>query len=243
MEVNNPGDDAMRGFASILLLGSLAGACGGGDDVPLSRLGVEMGEAVCSKMAECCTMAELEEELLGASNQQECEAFYAGFLGQLLVPVLEDSVAAGRLAYDAAAMRACLDAYLAVACAELRAAIATGPASACDAAFTGRVAEGDACASDVDCVSRLCAGDSMDFEGNVTMGVCARVPGDGDACVDGDCGAGLHCSSSVDGQTCAPTLADGAACRFDDDCTSGSCNEGADGAPSTCGASMTCDGV
>lgn len=188
-------------------------------------------------------MAELEEELLGASNQQECEAFYAGFIGQLLIPVLEDSVADGRLVYDGGQMRTCLDALAAIECSELRATLESGPAGSCDDPFTGQVAIGGVCANDVDCVSKLCDGDQVDFEGNVTTGVCAQMPSNGQACVDNTCGDGLFCDNTGGSPRCQPKLADGSGCSSDDDCTSGSCNGASGGQGGTCGASMTCDGL
>lgn len=236
----------MRNLVSIGFVCSLVGsACdgGGGDAVPLGSLGTEMGATMCAKMVECCTMAELEEELLGASNQQECEAFYAGFIGQLLIPVLEDSVADGRLVYDGDQMRTCLDAIAAIECSELRATLESGPSGTCDNPFTGQVAMGGACANDLDCVSAFCNGDQVDFEGNVTMGVCAQMPSNGQACVDNTCGDGLFCDYTGGSPTCRPTLADGSGCSSDDDCTSGSCNGASGGQSGTCGASMTCDGL
>lgn len=236
----------MRNLVSLGFVCCLVGsACGGGGDdaVALAELDTEMGATMCAKMVECCTTAELEEELLGASNQQECEAFYAGFIGQLLIPVLEDSVAAGRLVYDGEQMRTCLDALAAIECADLRAALESGPAGSCEDPFTGQVAIGGMCANDVDCVTELCNGDQVDFEGNVTMGVCAQMPSNGQACVDNTCGAGLFCDYAGGSPTCQPELADGSGCSSDDDCTSGSCNGASGGQSGTCGAPSTCDGL
>jgi hypothetical protein len=239
----------MKRVACLLFVSAIIGCDGGGDasggdPVPLSELGTELGAATCAKMIECCTMAELEERLLGASTLEECEAFYAAFLGTLLIPVLEDSVADGRLEYDGAEARQCVDTFAALDCAELSATLDRGPTAGCESPFTGKVAVSGACASDSDCVSHLCDGDRVDFEGNVTMGMCAEVPGNGEACVDGDeCGPGLYCDTSGIDDVCAPTLADGAACRFDDDCTAGACNGNEDGGIGTCGASMQCDGI
>jgi hypothetical protein len=215
---------------------------GGGGAVPIAELGNELGAIVCPKMVECCTQMELEDELLGASNETECEAFYAGFLGQLLVPVLEDSVAAGRLVYDGEAMRTCLDAYAAIDCADLPAALHAGGPGGCTDPFMGQVALGGMCANDVDCQSNLCDGGSTDFDGNITYGTCAEVPAIGQACVDGDCGAGAFCDYAS-AQTCQAQLADGASCGADGDCASGGCNGRMNGQPGTCGPRMACDGM
>ncbi|HUQ04432.1 MAG TPA: Dickkopf N-terminal cysteine-rich domain-containing protein [Kofleriaceae bacterium] len=220
------------------------GGDGGGDPVPLSDLAAELGAATCAKMVECCTVEELEDQLLGASTLEECEAFYLGFLGQLFIPVMEDSVADGRLRYDGDETRRCIDAVAVVECADFPATLRGGLAGSCSSPFTGLVELAGECANDADCVSTLCDGDRVDFEGNVTMGVCARRPGNGEACADGDeCGAGLYCDTSGASDLCAPTLADGTTCRFDDDCTAGSCLGNDNGGMGTCGASMACDGL
>jgi hypothetical protein len=211
----------------------------GGDSVPLSELGSEMGKTICAKMVECCTAEELMDELLGATNQTECEELYNGLIGGLVVPQLEDSVASGRMRYDGGRMAECLDDLAAIECSELRGAIRGGPGTSCADPFTGLVDIGGACAGDVDCISSFCNGDSLDFEGNVMFGVCAQLPSDGQPCVDDTCGPGLRCDRQLD--TCAPALADGMDCTFDDDCASGDCVDSTTG-NGTCGRTMTCDG-
>lgn len=232
-------------FAYVVLMSAVVSGCGGGGDdaVPLADLGTEVGATMCAKMVECCTQQELEMELLGASNEMECQAFYAGFVGQLLIPVLEDSVADGRLVYDGQQMRTCLDALAAIECADLRAALEEGPAGSCDDPFTGQVALGGACANDVDCQSKLCNGDQVDFNGNVTMGTCIQIPSNGQACVDGACGPDSFCDYSGGAPTCQARLADGSGCGSNDDCASGACNGAMNGQGGTCGAPMTCNGL
>lgn len=230
--------DDVKHLIPLALVTSLAAACGGGDSVPLSELGGAMGETICAKMVECCTTEELMEELLGASNETECRQIYASFIGGLLVPALEDSVNAGRTTYDGEAMAACLDTLAGVSCAELRGAVRSGIGDSCEDPFIGHVEVGGMCAGDVDCISGFCNGDSIDFEGNITYGACAAVPAVGQPCVDGDC-PGLRCDRQT--TTCAPRLADGETCTFDDDCASDECVD--TGSGSVCGRSMTCDGV
>jgi hypothetical protein len=180
--------------------------------------------------------------LLGAETLEDSELFSTAVLGALLVPVLEDSVAAGRLRYDGEAMADCLDGMAALECSGLRDGLRGGVAGACGDPFIGLVADGGACANDADCVSDYCNGDRIDFEGNVTeLGVCARLPGQGQPCLDGDCADGLRCDTGG-GSICQPRLADGLTCSRDDDCTSDECVGAGGGAEGTCGPSMTCDG-
>lgn len=229
--------DDVKHLIPLAFVVTLAPACGGGDSVPLSQLGGAMGETICAKMVECCTTEELMAELLGASNEGECREVYAGIIGGLLVPALEDSVNAGRMTYDGEAMAACLDTLAGISCAELRSAVRSGIGDSCEDPFIGHVATGGVCAGDPDCTSGFCNGDSIDFDGNITYGACADVPAIGQPCVDGDC-PGLRCDRQT--TTCAAKLADGETCTFDDDCASDECVDGGTG--STCGRSMTCDG-
>jgi hypothetical protein len=236
-------------FFHLACAATLLTACGGDDGgdggdepVPLSELDDRLGATVCARMVECCTTQELMDELLGAENQAECEALYTGFVGQLLIPALEDSVANGRLLYDGTKLPECLDGLAALACPELRGAIHGGLGNACSSPFTGLVELGGTCAGDVDCISHFCDGDSVDLEGTITFGTCTQLPTDGQPCVDDTCGPGLRCERDSQTGTCGPTFADGVACTYDDDCTSGDC-VGPSGSAGTCGDSMTCDGL
>lgn len=225
---------------SWLSLSLFAAACdgGGGGSVPPDQLGVEMGSAMCAHFAECCTVEEFMDQTLGAENEEECRALYAGFVGGLLVPVLEDSIAAGRVVYHGDRMAGCLDLMRSLSCSdfnELEAADSPWLVG-CQDPFEGQVAIGGECANDWDCVSEYCSGESTDFDGNVTFGACANAPSIGQPCDDFECADNAYCESGPT-PTCQALLSDGSACSSGDDCASGGC-EG-----SVCGPPTTCDGV
>ena len=220
-------------FASFIVF---AAGCGGGSSsVPPDQLGTELGEVMCARMAECCTTEEFMEQTLGADSEEECRALYTGLVGGLLVPVLEDSIAAGRVVYHADRMGACLDTMAAMSCGE--AVVAMGGDTlwgGCEDPFEGQVAVDGVCASDWDCVSEYCSGDSVDFDGNITYGVCAEPPTVGMPCDDFDCAPGAYCDSGAGTPTCQALLADGSACGNEDECASGGCEGGRCGPPTVC---------
>lgn len=177
------------------------------------------------------------EQTLGADSEAECRALFSGFVGELLVPVLEDSIADGRVVYHGDRMGACLDLMAAMSCDESAVAIEGDIIwSGCQDPFEGQVALGGDCAQDFDCVSEYCSGDSTDFEGNVTFGLCADYPAIGQPCDDFTCGPDAYCESGAT-PTCQALLSDGSACTDGEDCASSGCNGG------VCGAPTTCDGV
>ena len=227
----------MKRFVYLSLF--LFAACDGGGrgSVAPSELGGEMGEVMCARLSECCTAAEFMEQTLGAENEEECRAFYSGFVGALLTPVLEDSIAAGRVVYHGDRMGACLDAMAALSCDEATVAIESdSPWNGCQDPFEGQVAIGGQCANDWDCVSEYCSGESTDFEGNITFGTCAAAPAIGMPCDDFECGEDAYCENGTT-PTCQAKLSDGSGCTDEDECASGGCNGG------VCGAPTTCDGV
>lgn len=210
-----------------------AAGCGGGDGISPDQLAGEMGSAMCARFAECCTAEEFMEETLGAEDETECRQLFTGLFGALVTPVLEDSIASGRVVYHADRMGDCLDLMRSLSCTELNELEEDVWLVGCQDPFEGQVAIGGECANDWDCVSEYCSGDSTDFEGNVTFGACANAPAIGQPCDDFECAGGAYC----DGGTCQALLSDGATCSSGDDCASGGC----DG--NVCGPQTTCDGV
>jgi hypothetical protein len=209
-------------------------ACGGGGSgtVALADFPAEYGAVYCAKAVECCTTAELEEQVL-SSSEEECNQVFVGLLGTLLLPVLEDGVEQGRLIYHGDRIGDCIDALDAMSCDDFNSALSGSGFTGCDDPFEPLVDVDGECGTDADCISGYCSGDSTDLEGNFTYGVCAVAPTAGQPCDDFHCADGAWCDSG----TCAEPQADGAACSSRDSCASGACNEG------TCGDSTVCDGV
>ena len=223
----------MKRFVYVSLF-VLAACDSGGGSISPSDLGSEMADVMCPRLAECCTPAEFMEQTFGAENEEECRSFYTAFAGALLAPVLEDSIAAGRVVYHGDRMRDCFEAMAALPCGASVGEIgAQTPLTGCEDPFEGQVAIGGECAEDWDCVSEFCSGETLDFEGNVTFGLCAEPPAVGMPCDDFECAAGAYC----DAGTCEALLSDGSACSTGNECASDGCTGG------VCGAPTTCDGV
>jgi hypothetical protein len=212
-------------------------ACSGGDDagddviegdpVAIDQIGEELGGVQCMKLFECCTADEVMDQTLGAETVEECEEFYAAFIGTLLEPVIQDSVDAGRVEYDGEVLGGCLDVIAAMSCSEFSASFgADGLLAGCGDPFVARVLIEGECANDFDCTSEYCSGDSVDFNtGAITYGTCAVIPGVGEPCDDGECTDAAYCDMTPDVPICAYRLDDGSDCTFDDDCASDFCDD------------------
>jgi hypothetical protein len=220
----------------VAMIGILA-ACGGeggsNGSISIEELPAENGRVQCAKLDECCTLEEFMDETLGSETVMECEQLITAFTS-ILIPVMQDSVAKGRMVYHADRMADCFATLEGQTCAGFRRALEEGLGN-CENPFEPQVADGGACGDDFDCTSEFCVGEEFDFETNeITLGVCGSAPGNGEPCIEGDCDGGLYC----DGSTCATPQPDGALCTGDEECVSGECNNGS----GTCGPIMTCDG-
>jgi hypothetical protein len=190
--------------ARLLLV--LAGAAVGGcaqdpEPVAIAELGAELQESICDWAVRCAH----------APDRATCE--------RLLDPKsydtrrAQDSVAAGRLAYDAAAAGACV---AATAGAHCLATPFTDPA--CDRMFAGLIVEGGACTDGFECADNAQCLDTT----------C------GDQCCSGTCGpprplTGQPPELAAIGEPCA-THTDcevGAYCETDGRCTPAPDQEGA----------------
>ena len=128
-------------------------ACGGGEGGGVGSAGEAAQaslEQTCATAFEC--QAEFPdggssfEQLFGAS-----EAACVAKLGAAFAPAdVQASVDAGRIIYDAADARVCLDAREATTCAEFWGGEPELPPE-CGTAFVGAVQPGGACTIDLDC--------------------------------------------------------------------------------------------
>lgn len=200
----------------------------------LDELGAALSEALCPRMFDCCTSADLDEVFEEETGDEptdvpSCVTAVTTPLDEI-VAELADSVAAGRLQYSAGRMDLCLRAIGDISCESFAGVLDDLTAfSACEEPpFTALVADGATCASDLECESGFCArdGDAVD--------ACAALPGEGDACPDSRCADGTYCDDI--GATCLAQKQDGQACSAADECRSGDCVD------DICGASPICDG-
>jgi len=217
---------------------SILAACGGEDNgsISIEELPIESARISCAKLEACCTLEEFMDQTFGGSTIAECEQLYGG-LTSIIVPLLNDSVANGRMIYHGDRVADCFAQLEDQSCTEFQSQTSQDLGN-CKNPFEPMVANGGVCGEDFDCTSGFCIGEEIDFEtSEITYGVCGDAPGAGQQCVDFDCAAGLYCDSG----TCATPQPDGAQCSGDDSCESGNCNQDL-GQPGTCGEITTCDG-
>jgi hypothetical protein len=181
---------------------------GGGPAVPYEDAREELVRAGCQKLLHCCSSAELEivgDHSSGPfADQASCELQIDATLDRLFFD-LDESVGAGRIGYDGARVRECVDAALTCEPDNLYGA-------RCDGAFVGKVAPGGRCALDNDCAG---GGWCQGVGGTgAADGRCAERPAAGEACPDLVCAEGNYCKDFA----CAPLEAEGAACIDSHDC-------------------------
>jgi hypothetical protein len=230
-------------------LAACGGDDGGGGSVEIEELGMRIAEVGCAKQFECCTdeeiAAENEDGFGSYDTEEECVTTIGGFFGALVTSSLRESIEAGRMAYDAEAMGACLDEAAGVSCADYDQS-SDDLLGACESPFTPKVDAGGECATDFECKTGYCKG-ANPFDD--TLGECAELPGEGDECPDFECADGLRCDMGHEAAeppadlvgTCGPRLENGEECFTGDDCVSGTCDDSAETA--VCAdAAPTCDG-
>lgn len=204
-------------WAALALTGialALGAGCGGGDAIPLDKLGAELGASYCVREANCA----------GGPPPSVCEAS-TSFGNNQIIQSLIDAINRGTVLYDGARARECVDA-LARSCIEF-----LGSPPACDEAFRGTVAANGACRIGAECVSGSCEGACDDA---CCVGACGA--GAAKVVVGGDCSAGATCVNGAfcSNGKCAPQLELGAACIAGDACRSPGHCEFVSGAAGTC---------
>jgi hypothetical protein len=189
------------GFAALAAVG-----CSG--DISFGELPGRLLDARCIYFERCGLV----------SSRDHCLAFYNHFA--IDNPSPEAAYKAGKLAYDAALARDCIDAWGALSCDATQQP--PGALAVCDDVITGTLAQGETCAFDRECVSDNCVAPSCSMA--CCPGTCGPElarPGVGDACTS-LCVDGAFCNASG---TCQALLPRGAACS-DEVCTYGLYCEG-----------------
>jgi len=223
----------------------LIAACGGGGGgaVGIDDLGTELAKVSCSKIFECCTSSEVMAQFANITynnqpitTEAQCEGFTGGLFTGLLTPQYKDSIAAGRIAYDADAAGNCLDAAANLSCSAY-AELSGHESVHCDSPFIiPKVADGGACAQDYECTSDNCEGATN----SSANGTCKPLPTAGQDCTD-HCAQGLFCGydQTAMKEACQPVKSNGSTCVSNDECTSGHC------VSSACAAAPppVCDGM
>jgi len=121
------------------------GACNSGDSgppVPIGELPRLLADALCGNIGPCC------QEAGFAFDAAQCRAAAEAELRQNV-----DEYSMLQVSYDAAAARACVDAYAryAQACVDTSEVL-----SGCGLVFTGTLTDGAVCTQSAECISRSC---------------------------------------------------------------------------------------
>ncbi|TKD01374.1 hypothetical protein [Polyangium fumosum] len=215
-------------LSALLLLAAPLAACGDEGPappgpIPLDALRDELALATCEQHVRC-----------GLSpDKATCEATQGD--AQSTLQLLTDAVL-GRVTYDPAAGRTCVEAVRAYAC-DTRASALKGSSDACAGMFVGTVPEGDACllaeecAGDSFCDTSMCTGDGV-----CCLGACTKRPAlvaVGGDCTTNPCVASAYCDQAEMPFTCKARGGNGDACDGVDQCKDGMrCDVG--GNPQTC---------
>jgi len=188
----------LRAHVGVVALGLLtATGCGddGGGGGSLETAPMAVAESICNPLEEC--LGDLTTIFLGG---QGCtEAIEPGITNGN-APLWQQSIDAGRLAFDGSKLDDCIDASSALGCEAIEARD-IGP---CEEAFEGLVEPGGACVMEADC-----AGEAYCALGAACPGVCTRRVGGGESCTTNEtCQSGFVCS----GGSCVAPAGAGEAC-------------------------------
>ena len=202
------------------LVALMAVGCGDdGGSTSLDEAPTVVAESVCEPLEEC--LGELTELFLGG---QSCLDAVEPGIRNASAPLWQESIDAGRLAYDGSRLGDCADATRRLGCEALR----SRDIPACEEAFEGLVDPGGACVAEVDCAGAAhCAFDAA------CPGVCTLRVGGGESCEDDvECQSGFVCNGSCvtpagSGESCgggsAVTCEDGLLCAGEGDMDPGTC--------------------
>ncbi len=185
---------------SLVLAGAVVGCSS--DPIPMEDFATRFADAYCSWEVRCG----------GIPDRETCAE---GNLRGLLEASFEQAYAAvegGRVVYDGAAARKCIERTESLGCEHDANAQAE-----CQAAWQGQIPEGEACSLDGECQTKNCILPAS-CQDSCCMGVCGR----GSASVDDACGdasscvEGAYCDKAS--SICRPRGAEGSPCDSDSSC-------------------------
>ena len=212
----------------------LIAGCGGGDNgtIDVDNFGMELAVASCAKQFDCCTDAEIAEQYMGITyddqpitTEEQCVEFATALFTTFATATFKESIEMGRVEYDGDAAADCVAAIESVSCSEYGTGAAALEEMGCRPYLIPKVAEGGGCTQDFECTTHNCVG-AMQSGGQSTDGMCKPMPTAGEPC-DDNCADGSYCAYDLTAgdDICQPLKADGAECGYDDECTSDDCDD------------------
>lgn len=216
----------LGGLALVCAAALLVPACSGEETEAPSDGGPIAVEAIRSELQK----ADCEHQVRCGFMPDQATCLDVTATDQRTLQLLAD-VVFGKVTYDPAAARACVNAKRAQTCDSLASVVETAK-QACESVFKGSVAEGgeclwsEECAGDSVCDTAMCAGD-----GACCLGVCKPAPAL--VSLGGDCSMGATCvkdafCETIPGDemtpavsTCKERVDNGQACTSQDGCFEG----------------------
>lgn len=195
--------------------------CSGGNNKPQinatkDNVCNQTASVACYNMYQCCSEGQIEK-FLNVSDprtESECVSDLSRLCDQQ-IGIVDASIAAGRMTFDASTMNNCLKALIAPdnSCSSVGSMLPW--AAACmTSAWVGVVAVGGACSHNFECANpdaAYCAPNQ----------VCTALPTEGMSCAGQNCAAGFYCG----GGTCHAQLPAGGMCAANQQCLKGNyCN-------------------
>ena len=160
--------------------GGGAGGSGGQASIPLAMFPTAFANVFCDKVYACCSAAERMGNFLVGTDAASCKTTLGGLLN-LVIPDIQQSIAAGRAAYHGDKLAVCLDKLRLLGCPDARMnGIEKTIVPECDGFLEPKVAVGGACTDDGECINGYCDG------------TCIALKPNGQTCDDD-----IQCSSDV----------------------------------------------
>lgn len=201
-------------FSALCLTISTAIGCAddpGPGPIPLDELRGELAKATCEQYVRCGQMP----------DAATCTAVQGDT--DLTLQLLTDAVM-GRVTYDEAGARACVEAVRILTCDSL-AATQKNLAAACAKMFVGTIPEGGACLFSTECAGGGTCNTAMCMGGgSCCLGVCEKKPAAvavGADCTTNPCVESAYCDSSAMPAVCKPRKDNGDACDAQGQCKEG----------------------
>jgi hypothetical protein len=226
-----------------------------GDGAALAAFPGQVAQAVCQKASDCCFGPDASQFDMAGCLAASTREGYLGTLHGVTAFLGPDS--GGVLAFNPASATACLQDINSIDCTanELTTAVQVSILRDCVAAVSGTLGAGASCMATIECSPGLFC--DLPLDGGPT-GTCTAVAGDGGSCYFGNqqggenfgqseeaCSfrgagvSGLRCNNAdlntgapLDGGastwTCAPPVALGSGCNFNQDCLTELCDPGPD---------------
>lgn len=176
----------------------------------------QIASVACYNLYQCCSEGQIESYLRVSDPRTEAECVTdVTRLCNQKIGIVDASIAAGRVTFDATVMNTCLKALIPPdnSCSSVGSTL-PWTAACMDSAWVGAVATGGMCSYNFECANpgtAYCAPNQT----------CTALPAEGMACAAVGCAAELYCA----GGTCRAQLPAGGMCNSNQQCLKGNyCN-------------------